>query len=60
MMQKENPLKENSGSMYTCKEYREEMIVLALRQKLHNPDLPENERDDLEKELARLEEQIGF
>ena len=46
--------------MYTCKEYREEMIVLALRQKLHNPDLPENERDDLEKELARLEEQIGF
>lgn len=46
--------------MYTCKEYREEMIVLALRQKLHNPDLPEIERGDLKKELARLEEKIGF
>lgn len=45
---------------YTCKEYREEMILLALQQKLQRSDLTENERRTLLAEITRLEEKIGF
>lgn len=48
------------SSQYTCNEYREEMILLGLRQKLLQPDLPAEERDKLIKEIARLEKAIGF
>ena len=60
-MQKDNLHKQDSDSnRYTCKEYREEMILLALRQKLHNHDLPESEKEHLREEITRLEEKIGF
>jgi hypothetical protein len=45
---------------YTCKEYREEMILLALQQKLQLPDLTEEERIALLAEITRLEEKIGL
>jgi lipoprotein NlpI len=45
---------------YTCREYREEMIVLALRQKLRRPDLSDEERAKLQKEIGRLEEAMGL
>lgn len=45
---------------YTCNEYREEMILLALRQKLQRSDLTENERTKLVQEIADLEKTIGF
>ena len=60
-MQKNNPLKQNPVSnTYTCNEYREEMILLALKQKLHNSKLSQSERDDLENQIAALENKIGF
>jgi len=49
-----------STSQYTCNEYREEMILLALRRKLQRHELTEEERAKLIKEIARLEEAIGF
>jgi hypothetical protein len=45
---------------YTCKEYREEMILLALQQKLQLPDLTEEEKRTLLEEITRLEERIGL
>lgn len=47
-------------SPYTCNDYREEMIVLALRQKLRRTDLSEEERTKLVEEIARLEAAMGF
>lgn len=46
--------------VYTCNEYRQEMILLALRRKLLQPDLTEEERRRLSEEIARLEEEIGM
>jgi len=52
--------KKQKTSQYTCKEYREEMILLALRQKLQQPNLSTEEQAQLKKEIARLEKAIGF
>lgn len=52
--------KKVSSTTYTCNEYREEMILLGLRQKLLQPELSAEERDKLIKEIARLEKAIGF
>ncbi|NOR24908.1 MAG: hypothetical protein GQ542_11055, partial [Desulforhopalus sp.] len=48
------------SSKYTCNEYREEMILLGLRQKLLQSDLTAKEKEKLTKEIARLEKAIGF
>lgn len=48
------------SSQYTCNDYREEMILLALRQKLQKSDLTDEERVKLMEEIARLEKAIGF
>jgi hypothetical protein len=45
---------------YTCNDYREEMILLGLRQKLQRPDLTSTERKRLMQEIDRLEKAIGF
>ena len=45
---------------YTCNDYREEMILLGLRQKLQRQDLTSAERKRLTEEIARLEKAIGF
>jgi len=57
-----NGLKKKSSptNTYTCNEYREEMILLALQRKLQNSDLSSEERGQLEKEIIELEKQIGF
>jgi len=47
-------------SQYTCGDYREEMILLSLRQKLKNATLTQEEKIELEKEITRLEKEIGF
>ena len=36
------------------------MILLALKQKLHNSKLSQSERGDLENQIAALENKIGF
>ncbi len=49
-----------SPASYTCNEYREEMILLALQQRLQCPDLTKEEREELTGEIARLAEKIGL
>ena len=49
-----------TASQYTCSEYREEMILLALCQKLQRSDLTVDERTKLVEEIRQLEETIGF
>jgi hypothetical protein len=45
---------------YTCNEYRQEMILLAMRRKLQDDSLEEAERRRLCEEIARLEERMGM
>lgn len=46
--------------VYTCNEYREEMILLALQQRLQQPGLTEAEKLKLSTEIAELAEKIGM
>jgi len=52
------PMSEQSP--YTCRQYREEMILLRLRKRLSDPALAEDERQAIEKEILRLEAQMGM
>lgn len=52
--------KENTGNPYTCQEYREEMVLVGLRQRLAKPGLTDKERAVLEQEIARVEKELGF
>jgi len=47
-------------SPYACRQYREEMILLGLRKRLSDPALAEDERQAIEKEILRLEAQMGM
>lgn len=48
------------AAQYTCKDYREEMILLGLRQKLLQPQLTDEEKKKLTEEIVRLEKALGF
>lgn len=45
---------------YTCKDYRQEMLLVGLRKKLENNRLPEEAREDIEEEIRRLESEMGM
>ena len=45
---------------YTCNDYRLEMILLSLRQRLTKPDLAESEKEEIQHEIRRLESQMGM
>jgi hypothetical protein len=45
-------------SPYTCRQYRDEMILLGLRKRLSDQALTEDERQALEKEILYLEAQM--
>lgn len=45
---------------YTCRQYREEMILLGLRKRLSDPELSERDRAAIESEIRRLEAQMGM
>jgi hypothetical protein len=45
---------------YTCRQYRDEMILLGLRKRLSDPALTEDERQAIEKEILCLEAQMGM
>ena len=45
---------------YTCRHYREEMVLLSLRKRLSDPALTEDERQAIEKEIVCLEVQMGM
>jgi hypothetical protein len=40
---------------YTCREYREEMLLLGLRRQLAQADLSDLERQALKEQIRRLE-----
>jgi len=45
-------------SQYTCREYREEMILLGLRRRLGADDLSDTEKEILKEQIRRLENTI--
>ncbi|HMA67138.1 MAG TPA: hypothetical protein VKO20_04905 [Desulfosalsimonadaceae bacterium] len=47
-------------SRYTCRDYRMEMILLALQKKLENEDLQEAEKESIRAEIRRVEHQMGM
>ena len=51
---------DGTTAAYTCSEYRQEMVLLALRRKLLLSELTEEERLRLAEEVARLEEELGM
>ena len=47
-------------TVYTCNDYREEMTLLALRNRLKDNGLSMDERRQIEEEIRRLEKRIGM
>jgi hypothetical protein len=45
---------------YTCNDYRQEMMLAALRKQLNDPSLREVDRQKLEREIARLKAEMGM
>jgi len=43
---------------YTCEDYRNEMMLLALRKRLQQGDLSQEEKSKLIEEIKKLEEEI--
>ncbi|MBU1195492.1 MAG: hypothetical protein KKE62_19555 [Proteobacteria bacterium] len=50
---------ENKG-VYTCNEYREEMILLSLQKKLSSGGLTPEEKKALLREITEVEKQMGI
>ena len=45
---------------YTCQDYRKEMILLGLRNRLNSTELSEEEKQSILTEIRRIEEEIGM
>ena len=45
---------------YTCNEYREEMLLLGLKRRLHAEDVSEEERESLVARIKDLEASMGM
>ncbi|WP_300457998.1 hypothetical protein [Desulfobacula sp.] len=52
--------KSKSSGKYTCNEYREEMILLGLQKRLAAPNVTPEEKKELLREIARVEQQMGI
>ncbi|MBF0211329.1 MAG: hypothetical protein HQK68_10640 [Desulfamplus sp.] len=55
-----NPEITKNRSKYTCSDYREEMILASLRQQLANPDLSQEAKESLIKEIEKIEKEMGL
>lgn len=55
----DNTMNDHPGQ-YTCNEYRAEMILLALQNKLQQANLSEEARQEVLLEIARLEKIVGL
>ena len=55
-----NDRPDHSLTPYTCNEYREEMILLALQKRLQQTNLSDLERQEILGEIARLEKIVGL
>ena len=54
-----NQSNKSTTSQYTCGDYREEMILLALRQKLKKVTLTQEEKKSLKKKLSGLKKKLA-
>ncbi len=45
---------------YTCNDYRQEMILVGLKQQLADPDLDPAEKKRIENEIQKLEAAMGM
>ena len=45
---------------YTCTDYRTEMILLGLKRRLEQKDLSAEEKEDILKQIKKLEAAMGF
>ena len=50
----------DTSTHYTCKDYRAEMILISLNKKLTDPGLSEKDRQNISKEIQRLERIMGM
>ncbi|NNG00494.1 MAG: hypothetical protein HKM93_13995 [Desulfobacteraceae bacterium] len=49
-----------NGKPYTCKAYREEMILVGLRKRLNDDGLTEAEKASIKSEIKALEKKMGL
>ena len=47
-------------SKYTCMDYRQEMILMGLKQRLNQPDLPDEEKNIIIEEIKKLESEMDM
>ncbi len=47
-------------SKYTCKDYRLERYLLALKMRLKDNKLDEHEKREIEEEIEKVEKQMGL
>ncbi len=45
---------------YTCQDYRQEMILLSLKKRLQDPELPEKDKREIEQEIQKLEKEMDL
>ena len=45
----------SNQNKYTCNEYRQEMILLSLRLRLHRPEATEAEKEVIRSEIKKIE-----
>ena len=48
------------SSNYTCKDYRQEMVLLSLRKRLQEPGLSDTEKAAVRAEIKRVETAMGM
>lgn len=56
----ERPMNPPRTKKYTCREYRQEMLLLGLKRQLENPALSEAEKRRLAAHVSELEQQMGM
>jgi len=52
--------KEQKKNIYTCNEYREEMILAALQKRLQQNSLSKTEKEKLLQDIEDLEKKMGL
>ncbi len=45
---------------YTCTDYRAEMTLLGLRLRLKDEGIPDNEKENIRKQIRKIEEEMGL
>lgn len=56
----ETAFRGNRMKRYTCNDYRQEMMLAGLRKQLADPKLSRSQKERLEKEIKRLESEMGL